>query len=56
MLAQPDMKELFNNLGIMKSIIQARSMTVKRNPANLEFLIPTSSQWLFCSPRGKDWC
>lgn len=42
MLAQPTMKDLFNNLRIMKSIIQARSMAVERKPVDLEFFI---SRW-----------
>lgn len=31
-LAQPGMKDLFKDLGIMKAIAQLRSMAVERNP------------------------
>lgn len=38
-LAQLGMMDLFNELGLMKVIIQARAMVVERKPTNLEFLM-----------------
>lgn len=36
------MKDMFNNLGVIKPIIQARSMATERIPVDLEFFI---SRW-----------
>lgn len=41
-MAQPEVKRLFNQLGIMKLITQARLIATERNPADLDFLM---SQW-----------
>lgn len=39
MIAQPGVKELFNQLGIMEAITHARSITIEWNLANLDFLV-----------------
>lgn len=38
-LAQPDLKKQFNDLGIMRALTHAREMTIDMKPIDLEILM-----------------
>lgn len=42
MLAFPGVKELLKDMGVLKAIVQPRSITIEKNPVDIELLI---SQW-----------
>lgn len=42
MLAFPGVKELLKEMGVLKAIVRPRSITIEKNPVDIELLI---SQW-----------